>query len=625
MSSLSGLLSALWLLGLFAAAPALRTDARYSFVDRLRDALILGIAIPFALGFVHALYPIACWLVLVGCIVLSYRRPLSKIPITATRTPYILIAALALIAWPQLTRPLLDGDSLSYHLPNAASWVQAHSLWTTTTRYWWYPPASELFAAGIYATSGPFALPWSGIGALALLGFRIAAWARDEFAASPFLADALAAATVTAYPLAIQGGTLENDVWLAAFWLEALWSVHRRQGAALRVSAITTLIKPQGWLLAAIALLTCRAPRSVWLTASGAFMLWLLHDALLWRDAAFPPASTAYTNTFGTTILAHGVPALGLLVRVAFRASPFLLAALVAALLGPLVAARRGLGWAALVVLALFLLLPFGYSTDFAQLATGASLRFAAPAVVSGALIIAQFAGRVPIVATVLLFASTLFGAWSVLRIFWNDISTHIALPVTALIAMIEGTARSARTAWLRALVFGVATWFVLAIIWNDSLIVAVATAAVIVVATMIVGARSCWLNSLVFGIVVIASVHLAELKPLDYYADTLRFDGRSTGVYNWIARARPAAIGGLGLRLGIVNVVSPVTRTLDLPDYSPCAEAKKYDALIVAIAGNDVPPRLNAARLSSARACGRVLYDDSRAVVSSPGETPHS
>ena len=86
--------------------------------------------------------------------------------------PYVLIAALVVVAWPQLVRPLLDGDSLSYHLPNAASWVQAHSLWTTATRYWWYPPASELFASGLYAVASPFALPWCGFGALALLGFR---------------------------------------------------------------------------------------------------------------------------------------------------------------------------------------------------------------------------------------------------------------------------------------------------------------------------------------------------------------------------------------------------------------------------------------------------------------------
>jgi hypothetical protein len=54
-----GLLAAIWLLGLFAAAPVLRTGSRYDFPNRLRDALVLGVAIPFGLGFVHLLYPAA--------------------------------------------------------------------------------------------------------------------------------------------------------------------------------------------------------------------------------------------------------------------------------------------------------------------------------------------------------------------------------------------------------------------------------------------------------------------------------------------------------------------------------------------------------------------------------------
>ena len=181
-----GLPAALWLLGLFAAAPALRTSARYDFPDRLRDALILGISIPFALGLVHALYAVACWCVLAICIAVAYARGLAKparAPNAAAPIPYLLIGALLAVGWPQLMRPLLEGDSLSYHLPNAASWIQAHSIWTTATRYWWYPPASELFAAGLYVTGGPFALPWCGFVALALLGFRIAAWARTAFAA----------------------------------------------------------------------------------------------------------------------------------------------------------------------------------------------------------------------------------------------------------------------------------------------------------------------------------------------------------------------------------------------------------------------------------------------------------
>ena len=136
---------ALWLLGLYGAAPALRTSARYETADRLRDALVLGIAIPLALGFVHALYPLTCWLALAASLIAAYlRRVPDETPAAASAAPpYLLAAALAIVAWPPLMRPLLEGDSTSYHLPNAAAWLQAHSLWTEATRYWWYPPASE--------------------------------------------------------------------------------------------------------------------------------------------------------------------------------------------------------------------------------------------------------------------------------------------------------------------------------------------------------------------------------------------------------------------------------------------------------------------------------------------------
>ena len=212
--------AAIWLLGLYAAAPALRAGPNYSFPDRLCDALILGVAIPFALGFVHALYWGACWGALLLCIAIAAGRSLNERNPTSENTarpaPYLLIAALLLVAWPQLTRPLLDGDSLSYHLPNAAAWVHAHSLWTATTRYWWYPPASELFASALYAVGSPFALPWCGFCALALLGFRIAAWSREALSTSPLLADALAAATVSAFPRRVACGLLARDAVVVA-------------------------------------------------------------------------------------------------------------------------------------------------------------------------------------------------------------------------------------------------------------------------------------------------------------------------------------------------------------------------------------------------------------------------
>jgi len=577
----SGLPGALWLLGLYAAAPALRAGPNYTFPDRLRDALVLGVTIPLALGFVHALYWGACWAALLLCIAVAvWRGPNERRPAdeeAARPVPYLLIAALLLVAWPQVMRPLLDGDSLSYHLPNAAAWVHAHSLWTATTRYWWYPPASELFASALYAVGSPFALPWCGFCALALLGFRIAAWSRDGLGLSALSADALAAATVTAYPLAIQGGTLQNDVWLAAFWLEALWSLRALPATHFSPSAaVLALIKPQGWIFATIALLASRARPILWAGTFAALGLWALHDAALWKSTvASPAASMAGGSFYGSTILAHGMGAFALLAAVAIHLSPFALAALIAALLGPLVAMRdRALGWVAFAAVLLFFVLPFGYETSIAQLANGASLRFAAPAIAAGALLLAPAARRLGIVATVLLWISTLYGCWFVLAIFWNDGSTHVALAVAAVGVAIAAVANRPP---LRS-------------------ITAVAFLAAVVLAT-----------------------HLAARHPLDYYNDSLSVGGTSPGVYRWIESTRPVAVGGWGLRAGVINVLSPSTRTLDLADTEPCARARAHAVLLVAVAQNDLPSETNAERLRAARACGSIRYEDAIGVVVQP------
>jgi hypothetical protein len=575
----SGLLAALWLLGLFAAAPALRTSASYEIADRLRDALILGVAIPFALGFVHLLYPIACWCTLAVCIAVAYaRRSAGARPTEgAMDPPYVLIAALVAVGWPHLMRPMLDGDSLSYHLPNAAAWVQAHSLWTTATRYWWYPPASELFASGLYAVGSPFALPWCGFGALILLGLRVVAWARDAYGAAPILADALGAATVTAYPLAFQAGTLQNDVWLAAFWLEMLWALRAMESrtTALRTVAVTALIKPHGWLMAAIALLAYRAPARLWLAAIGAIGVWLAHDALLWKGAIVAPSSATYGIVWSSTILAHGAPALALLDRVALATSPFAFVAFCAALLGPAIARNdRALSWAAFGAALLFFVLPFGYSTSVAQLATGASLRFAAPAVAAGAVLLAILANRVTAIATPLLLASTIFGVGSVLAIFWNDAPTRAA-PGVALVAI--------------------------AAVWLARVL------------------RRAWPIAAGLIAIGIAGEFLAGSHPVDFYADALRVDGRSTRFYAWIQASHPTAIGGWGLALGAVNVLAPQTRTVEIPDVGACAFARTQHLLLAAIAENDRTPQFNAARLREARECGAVRYDDGISVVVSP------
>jgi hypothetical protein len=117
----------------------------------------------------------------------------------------------------------------------------------------------------------------------------------------------------------------------------------------------------------------------------------------------------------------------------------------------------------------------------------------------------------------------------------------------------------------------------------------------------------------------VVLATHLAARHPLDYYNDSLNVGGTSPGVYRWIERTRPAAIGGWGLRAGVINVLSPRTQTLDLADNDACAQARAHAALLVAVAQNDLSSETNAERLRTARACGSILYEDAIGVVAQP------
>jgi hypothetical protein len=161
-----------------------------------------------------------------------------------------------------------------------------------------------------------------------------------------------------------------------------------------------------------------------------------------------------------------------------------------------------------------------------------------------------------------------------VLAIFWNDGSTHIALAIAVLGVAIALVANRTRLRWTVAVAF--------------------------------------------FAAVVLAT-HLAARHPLDYYNDSLSVGGTSPGVYRWIERTQPAAIGGWGLRAGVINVLSPRTQTLDLADSDACGQARSHGVLLVAVAQNDLDPEVNTERLRAARACGNILYEDAIGVVAQP------
>jgi hypothetical protein len=573
--SLAALAAALWLLGLAYAGGALRSNARPSFADRARDALIIGIAIPTGLAIVHALYPATCWLALAVLATVAYvRRPRELAAPVAEPIPYVLIASLFFVAWPQLMRPPLDGDTLSYHLPNAAAWVHAHSLWTTDGRYWWYPPASEAFAAGIYAAAGPYAVGWAGVAALTLLGARIVTWLRERCGVAPLVADVVAAATITAAPLAQQAGSLQNDVWLAAFFVETLWSVQFEPVAAARAAFVTALIKPYGWIVAIVAVAASRATRAVWIAIAAAATLWFAHDAVLWQHAIVPPAQASSANTWSSTILANGISALALLLRVSVQASPFFALALFAALAGPTIdrGRNRAAGIAALVALLAFLVMPLAFADVRPELAGGSSLRYAIPAAAAGIIAAGALVARFATVSFVIAALSCAFGIVSTLAIYWNDGGTRSALAVAPVAVLLAYVSQRRRTIWPCAAGLALA---------------------------------------------IVAASWLAARHPVDYYADAYAVNGKPTQLFAWIARAQPRALGGWGLRVGVADVLAPYARTLDLSETLPCASAQANGVTLVALAESDRSPWYNEQRLHVARRCGRVRFDDGIAVSS--------
>ncbi|MGB8521092.1 MAG: hypothetical protein WCD38_13115, partial [Candidatus Tumulicola sp.] len=194
---------------------------------------------------------------------------------------------------------------------------------------------------------------------------------------------------------------------------------------------------------------------------------------------------------------------------------------------------------------------------------------------VLGALLLARVAARWPYAAVALLLLCTAYGAGQVMATYWNDGGTHVAFAIAAIAAANTALARLKFLRWLLPAGF----------------------AAAAIVATI-----------------------LATRDPVAYYAEGLRVNGRTTGVYAWIARSRPPAVGGWGLRAGIVNVLDPAARAIDLPDATPCLTAERERVLMLAIAEDDRPDAFNADRLRAARACrGRERYDDGIAVAVSP------
>jgi hypothetical protein len=577
-----GIRAALWLGSLWFAGPLLGTRERDA-PGRIRDGLILGTAIPFGLACVHLLSGPACALVLAALValrILRMRRPSAELAggeVAPSRfalaLPTVIVAA---YAWPALVRPLLQGDSLGYHLPNAAAWVQSGSLWIATTRAWFYPGGSELFAAGLLATGGPLVLGFAGTGAALLLGFRLAAWGR--FAGLPgWVAGALAAFALSAGTLGEQTANLENDLWLGAFFIETLWLVRTVRPGLLPTVAVTGLLKPFGWLYALGAAAGSRTQWRLVLLGLTPFAFWVLRDAILWRGALVPPSSIARGNTFSTTILGHGLEGLTTLTGALAR-DGIPTATLFALGVGALLFAReKSLRWAAAAALFLFLINPFGFNDANPQLALGWSLRYAAPLLALGAVFGSILLGTRPRVAPLVgavALAIAAFGAAHSIGIYRADVLTH-------------GT-----------------PWMLLAI------------AGVMLLPGRLL--RPYAVGALGLALVAYAGT-LAGTHPLDYLDEWLSPPPRATRLFDWLAANRPAAVVGSGLRVGAIVLASPHTRAIDGLADDLCAEARSFNALLVSADDETVRPDERAGRRALARACGTVLYADDAALVVAP------
>ncbi|HKU80810.1 MAG TPA: hypothetical protein VJP76_01475, partial [Candidatus Tumulicola sp.] len=316
---ISGALGAGWLIGLWVAAPIF---GRARGAARIAQAIALGCLIPLALGALNLLYAWSLWIVLAGVAIASLLRQRHGDAEPAARGEVewdLLVGFVALVAlaWPVAVRPLLDGDTLIYHLPNAASWANQHGFWTTGTRYWWYPPASEIFASGLLATGGIGAVGWAGLPPAVLLLLTFRAVARRSGTAP--IVGTLVACALLATPVAVQQlVSLQNDLWLSALFIFAVTEY------ATPAFAVLSLTKPTGLAFALLASGAWRGTkrRIAAAVSAGAFALWGARDLILAPRPLSTIAAWLPKGGPGSTIAAHLPESLLVFARASWHEGP---------------------------------------------------------------------------------------------------------------------------------------------------------------------------------------------------------------------------------------------------------------------------------------------------------------
>lgn len=560
----SGLAAFVYVAALWYIAPAFLREGG-GIADRLRTLLVLGIAVPGGLALVHLLYAPLLWAVVALLAIWRVRK--SSPPIAHDPWLYAVFAGALLILWPPLVRPLLDGDTLLYHLPNAFAFVQTHSLWTAQAPYWLYPPASELFASGLLAASGRWSLPLAGILPALLITARIYTAARAR-GAGAFCAAGVALAFICTPVAALQAGTLQNDLWLAAFFVEVLEG--DRSPIAL---AVCVLLKPYGWLLGLLAAVTARVP---WRAVAIAFVplaLWIARDVLLLREGASLGFSTP--RYFTTTIAGSAAIALPQLAHGIAAVTPQAFVWIAALVAGPFFPASRRYAAAGAVAFLLYVFLPVSYTNGVTNYALDASsLRYALPALAAGALALAILLARASVWTSVFAYLLAAWGAWSVLAIFWNDSYTHWAIAAALVTLAASLAAKVTRS-------------------------ISIATVAL---ALMLAGSWG------------------ASTRAQSFYADWMRQPlGKATGVFAWITQHAPERVIAENVRTGALLMSSPRTWTVAGAPGQECAEARREHALLLVGSNEDLDPADLARAFGDARSCGSTLYEDGAAIVVQP------
>jgi hypothetical protein len=519
--------------------------------NRTLYGLILSMSIGMLLAVLGILTPVACWATLASCAVFRFMRAKRQRPRLAPAPivtwPYApIVATIAFVAWPSIVRPPTDGDTLIYHLPNAASWMHAHSLWITDTHYWWYPAGSEMMAAVLATACGPFALPFTGIVALLALALAVYEAALRASDHRPFSL-ACSLALVTSNVAAIQGGDLQNDVLLAALVLALTGARNAGDAPGWPLSIALALTKPSGWIYAAATTLFTGAHRlrslAIVFVALGA---WWLRDALLGGSATYPLPGGPEPHLFETSILRHGPDGFETLARSAIHDGWSTAFFACCAFAGAFGIARSVYARVAFVSALLWISSPYSFeSGGIAQLALGSALRFGLPAMACGCVAFAQLAALAErrvrgamLLASLFLGASIAVNLYDYRQIYAADQSTRFM-------------------AWAAAVVLAAGLCAVLVPKIPPIAKSAIAYAAL--AALLILGART-----------------RAVANVAGYYTDSLGENGVATPLPLALERAPSDVLGADGFPPGIAVMLRPDARIIETPlGEDPCTFAR--------------------------------------------------